>query len=748
MPTITMMKSKKIDGSLKKKVFDMLTKITEDDTTPGLHVEPVKNAVDPRVRTARVDINHRAILFKETVEDDTHYIYVGTWPHDDAYVEASRKRLQVNPINGVLEVLNEAPLPPEPKTSPESPFTPPKEGTPKSPGNPEPPTAPAFVNPIGSAGHTVKSLYDELGLDRRVTSAALAARSEAELDAAAEDAPAWQQDALLGLRAGMSVDDIKDELQLGTVPEEERNLSEGERFKKSFDQPATKMQFTYVGEDAEALKDIIENSSFDAWRTFLHPSQQRYVDKHWKGPFRLSGGAGTGKTVVVLHRARALARANPEARVVVTTYTNGLADSLDAQLRLLDPDLPRAAHLGGPGVYVRGIDSLGAQVVKAASPAELTSAGLAVLGSSDVRLQNRTDGREQWDEALTVTTHALDPALANPTFLRDEYEAIVLANSITTKAEYLKISRAGRGTALSRARRVDVWNVVEAFRTICRRQVTASFAEVDALAAAILNSRIGPGIADHVVVDEAQDFNAGHWLLLRAAAAPGQDDLFIAEDSHQRIYGQRIPLSRFGIKIVGRSRRLTLNYRTTAENLHYAVGILSGDSYLDIEDLSESTTDYRSLRSGPVPVVKHGKSFADELDAAAEAIKRWRGASEKATIGILSRSKYQASRIVEGLNEHGIRSRTSATTASKNSNDQQIPLVMTMHGAKGMEFSHVILIGVGANSIPQASILNSLADAERQDMLQRERSLLYVAASRARDELLVTYSGDPSEFLK
>ena len=105
MPTITMMKSKqKIDGSLKKKVFDMLMKITEDDTTAGLHVEPVQNAVDPRIRTARVDIKHRAILFKETVEDDTHYIYVGTWPHDDAYVEAVRKRLQVNPINGVLEV--------------------------------------------------------------------------------------------------------------------------------------------------------------------------------------------------------------------------------------------------------------------------------------------------------------------------------------------------------------------------------------------------------------------------------------------------------------------------------------------------------------------------------------------------------------------------------------------------------------------------------------------------------------------
>ncbi|MGG7653317.1 3'-5' exonuclease [Kocuria rosea] len=735
MPTITMMKSKqKIDGSLKKKVFDMLTKITEDDTTAGLHVEPVQNAVDPRIRTARVDINHRAILFKETVEDDTHYIYVGTWPHDDAYVEAVRKRLQVNPINGVLEVLNETPLPSGPPTPPAAP-------------SPEDLPAPPFTNPLLRDGHTADSLYEELGLDRRVSEAALAATSDAELDAAAAEAPAWQQDALLGLRAGMSVSEVKEELRLGEVTPEEQDLPESERLKKSFDKPATKMQFTYVGTDAEVLKDVIENSSFDAWRTFLHPSQQRYVDGHWNGPFRLSGGAGTGKTVVVLHRARALALASPSARVVVTTYTKGLAASLDDQLRLLDPDLSRAERLGEPGVWVTGIDALGAQVVKSASPTELASAGLAVLDSSDVRLEDRTDGRQQWNEALSVTQHALDADIANPTFLGEEYEAIVLANSIITKADYLRVSRAGRGTALNRARRLDVWNVVEAFRAICRRQATATYAEVEALAAAVLGSRIGPGVADHVVVDEAQDFNAGHWLLLRAAAPVGPDDLFIAEDSHQRIYGQRIPLSRFGIKIVGRSRRLTLNYRTTAENLHYAVGILSGDAYRDIEDGEESTTVYRSLRSGPVPTVKQGKSFADELDAAAEIIARWQGATENATIGILARSKHDASRIVEGLNERGILSRTGTSTAAKNAKDQGTPLVMTMHGAKGMEFSHVILMGVGAKSIPQAAALTSLAEAERQDVLQRERSLLYVAASRARDELLVTYSGNPSEFL-
>ncbi|VEI51278.1 3'-5' exonuclease [Kocuria rosea] len=735
MPTITMMKSKqKIDGSLKKKVFDMLTKITEDDTTAGLHVEPVQNAVDPRIRTARVDINHRAILFKETVEDDTHYIYVGTWPHDDAYVEAARKRLQVNPINGVLEVLNETPLPSGPPAPPAAP-------------SPEDLPAPPFTNPLLRDGHTADSLYEELGLDRRVSEAALAATSDAELDAAAAEAPAWQQDALLGLRAGMSVSEVKEELRLGEVSPEEQDLPESERLKKSFDKPATKMQFTYVGTDAEVLKDVIENSSFDAWRTFLHPSQQRYVDGHWNGPFRLSGGAGTGKTVVVLHRARALARANPSARVVVTTYTKGLAASLDDQLQLLDPDLPRAERLGEPGVWVTGIDALGAQVVKSASPTELVSAGLAVLDSSDVRLEDRTDGRQQWNDALSVTQHSLDADIANPTFLGEEYEAIVLANSIITKADYLRVSRAGRGTALNRARRLDVWNVVEAFRAICRRQATATYAEVEALAAAVLGSRIGPGVADHVVVDEAQDFNAGHWLLLRAAAPVGPDDLFIAEDSHQRIYGQRIPLSRFGIKIVGRSRRLTLNYRTTAENLHYAVGILSGDAYRDIEDGEESTTVYRSLRSGPVPTVKQGKSFADELDAAAETIARWQGATENATIGILARSKHDASRIVEGLNERGILSRTGTSTAAKNAKDQGTPLVMTMHGAKGMEFSHVILMGVGAKSIPQAAALTSLAEAERQDVLQRERSLLYVAASRARDELVVTYSGDPSEFI-
>ena len=159
---------------------------------------------------------------------------------------------------------------------------------------------------------------------------------------------------------------------------------------------------------------------------------------------------------------------------------------------------------------------------------------------------------------------------------------MVLANRITTLEQYAKIARPGRGVRLSRPQRIAVWKLVEAYRRQSQMDETLSFPEVLALAAEALRDRAESGgryLADHVIVDEAQDLHATHWALLRALVAEGPNDLFIAEDSHQRIYGSPVVLSRFGIKIVGRSRRLTLNYRTTAQNLHFAVGVLSGADY-------------------------------------------------------------------------------------------------------------------------------------------------------------------------
>ena len=235
---------------------------------------------------------------------------------------------------------------------------------------------------------------------------------------------------------------------------------------------------------------------------------------------------------------------------------------------------------------------------------------------------------------------------------------------------------------------------------------------------------------------------------MRALADEGTDDIFIAEDGHQRIYGHRTVLSRYGIRTVGRSRRLTLNYRTTAETLAYAVSLLEGTEYHDLEDDVDTTDRYRSARRGPKPNARGFDSLADEFSFVADTVRGWLKTAEDdgiapETIAILVRDRFQRDRVVTALDDLGVSVRGVDREAVKPGE----PVVMTMHRAKGTEFSNLVLFGLGAKSMPPSLKAYEYSEIDFQEAVARERSLLYVAASRARDELVVTWSGEPSDLL-
>jgi len=299
---------------------------------------------------------------------------------------------------------------------------------------------------------------------------------------------------------------------------------------------------------------------------------------------------------------------------------------------------------------------------------------------------------------------------------------------------------------LDRNARAAVWSVINSYRLNAGIQGSADFAEAAAIAAEVLNES-GTRPADHVLVDEGQDLSPTHWQFLRALAAEGPDDLFIAEDSHQRIYGHRVVLGRLGIKIVGRSQRLRLNYRTTAQNLRYAVSVLTGTEFVDLEEGAEDTSEYRSARVGPVPRLLPAATLTEELEQAAGVVGTWlkelKDGEGPETIGILVRTEQAGEQLVRALDERQLPSRfvsDKAVPAGK-------PVVMTMHRAKGMEFARVLIFGVDSSALPAPFALKNVAAADRADILQREKSLLYVAATRARDELVLAWAGDPSELL-
>lgn len=719
----------KLDGSVKNKVYDFFEKLTANDAAPGLHIEPLKAAIDPRVRTGRVDQNYRAVLFRiDDKSNERTYIYMGTWTHDEANKLAERATLRVNPINGTLEGLIGEPPSPDTQSAPAA-----------------KPVAAPELSYLAKVGYTLADLTDGLGIAPAIAARAMAARDEAGLLDAAEGGLDWEASALLDLATGTAIETIREKHGFTEQPVD-TSLDEDQQIIDALARPASRMQFAFI-EDNDELRRVIEGGDFAAWRIFLHPEQRRYAESNYSGAFRLSGGAGTGKTVVAIHRARRLTRDNPDARIILTTFNATLAQGLRADLALLDPGLPIAEKPGDRGAYVGGLDALGKAVLDR-SRQTASMAGERIFGRRVEFGPKRTSTDAVWREVVRTVDSGLDAKLATPAFLESEYVAVVLANRITTLEQYAKVARAGRGVRLSRPQRIAVWKLVEAFRRQSQMDETISFPEVLALAAEALRietETTGEHLADHVIVDEAQDLHAAHWALLRALAADGPNDMFIAEDSHQRIYGSPIVLSRFGIKIVGRSRRLTLNYRTTAQNLHFAVGVLLGADYTDLEQGEEDASEYRSARTGPEPELIACDNQTVELDTVATKIKAWldEGDVQPENIAVLTRSQDDRDRFVRGLGERGVSARVLDKTVAGPGH----PLVLTMHRAKGMEFSRVILSGVDDKHVPSPAALRSMPDEEREEALLRERSLVYVASSRARDALVVTWSGKRSQLL-
>lgn len=716
----------KLDGAIKQAAWSFLEKLSENDTSPGLHIEPIANSVDDRVRTGRVNLNFRAVLFKLVHAAGITYVLHGIFSHDDAIAVAQKSKLTMNPVNGVAEVTEVDAAPPT--IEPDAP-------------SPEPTESPV-TSYLGSLGFVEDDLVTGLGIAPDAARRAMLATSEDALIAVAEGAVEWQGLALLELAAGKSVDYVKELLGLETPDEPVPTEPTDEELAEALKHPAARLQFAFI-EDDDDLRRVIEGGDFAAWRTFLHPEQRRYAEVSTSGPFRLSGGAGTGKTVVLLHRARHLHRANPDARIVLTTYSRTLADSLLVNLKLLDPEVKIATSLGEAGIHVTGVDQFAAGVLKrSVEPLEFASSVEAIVGSRPVDIA-AVPPNDAWQQVSAGAGSEVAAPIKTAGFLAAEYVMVVLAQGITTRAQYFKARRPGRGVALDRGRRSQVWDLLETYRSAGAVGRWLDFDERAAVAAELLE-RGGP-VADHVLVDEGQDLTPSKWQMLRAAAAPGPDDLFIAEDSHQRIYGQRVVLGRLGIAIVGRSRALTLNYRTTAQNLLYALGVLHGETYVDAEGEEDSTAHYRSSRSGPAPRIVNAQSAGDELDRTAETVRGWieSGYAEE-SIGVLVRTKKAMQRVADALEERGIPARQ--VTAGSHGSKGQVQ-VMTMARAKGMEFECVLIFGVGEDDMPAKWMTQDMEDADREDFIQRERSLLYVSATRARDELAIVWSGEPSSML-
>ncbi|MEU4802984.1 3'-5' exonuclease [Actinosynnema sp. NPDC023587] len=710
-----------VDGSLKGKAWDFVRKLNTDSDLTGLDFKQPQGAIDKRVRTARVDLNYRAVLFDMSVGGEAFYLLAGIKKHDDAYRLAETIELRVNPVNGIAEVLRHQDVA---RVSKPETLAKRRQDLPR--------LLPFSVAEIVS-----------LGVLEQVAERIVEITDEDDLQELCLALPEWQGDALLQLAYGTSLDDVRK--QYGPSSDRTTGGIEADDFGTALQHPASRMQFVVVTDDNDDELRAMLESDFSYWRTFLHPEQRSVAYREqWNGSFRLSGGAGTGKTVAAIHRASFLASRSGGARVLLTTFTKTLATQLQGDLAQLAG--PARVNLGTgavePGtVRVMGVDSLARQMVARAD-------------GHVPRVIPQLEEDRLWEQVVQDLPDLTpdDTRMLTPGFLAAEYRNVILAQEITDRQHYLKAPRRGRGVRLNWLQRKRIWEVVDLFQRRLLADGKTTFAALVARAAEVLageDKRDARDLFDHVVVDEGQDLSASHWLMLRRLVPKGANDLFICEDSHQRVYGERLVLGHFGIDVRGRSRKLTLNYRTTRQNLRFGLRILDGGKVVDLQGDEETRVGYRSRLSGPEPILHSAASTADEADFIVRTIRDWltgqpEGSLKPGSIGVLVRTNRERDDLVHMLRQEGVPAETLTSDADGTGKGVR---VATMHRAKGMEFARVLVAGVSESTVPLRWLLDNAAVEDRPDVEQRERLLLYVACTRARDQLVVTWHGRPSPYL-
>lgn len=714
----------RLERPVQRRVHEVFGKF-EQQRHAGIHLEKLRDGRDPRLKTIRIDRSWRGVVLAPDKGDS--FLLLKVLPHDEAIEWARTHRATVNSATLGIELRNDVAL---------------ERATAGLRLVAE--TAPQRLFAAASDGELRR-----LGVDADVLPLVRLLTTEEELEALHRRLPEQQYDVLAGLASGMSADEVWREvvqtqlatsevsapqqavLEPGSATSEWPTTAEPGRSGDLAESMARATGRVALVSGPDELMDILAKP-FDAWRVFLHPTQRRVAYRRsYTGPARVSGGPGTGKTVVALHRAHHLAQNlpadAPDGSILLTTFTKDLASELHRCLRLLSTDEQLLAK-----IRVVHVDAVANEVLRKS------------LGGTPLDIvRNQQELTSLWEQAISRA--GVD---FTTTFLDQEWRHVVLAHDLRGADTYLKASRAGRGKPLGPLRRAQAWRAMREFEADLRTQGRRTFLQVCAEAARVLGGNRSGRVQTyrHVVVDEAQDLHPAQWRLLRGLVAEGPDDLFIAGDPYQRIYGNKASLRSLGITVAGRSARLRINYRTTREILSWATTLLTGDHVDDLDEGRESLHGYRSALRGQRPVLVGHDTQANEIATLVEQIRAWRSTGITISdMGIAVRYIQLGRDISAALEKADVPS-TILTGGNPLSTGVRIG---TMHRMKGLEFRCVAVAGVREGIVPMRKAVTDVTvdPQQHQEDLLTELSLLFVACTRAREALHVSWHGSPSPFL-
>jgi len=668
----------KLSAAEASAVTTFVIDFSRDPKRPGFQWERVKEAKSPNIWAARVNRDLRVIVRHEG--EDYWLVFVAH--HDDAYNWTRNRTIDTNNCTNLLQiVLTDEVVREEVRTVVRA--------------NVQEP--PLF------AAHSDSYLLS-LGVPASYLPVLREVRGDEDLLQVSESLPPDVADALLSVADGKLVTPNRAlfEETISTIS------------------PETRRSF-YVVSDEDELRRVLE-APFEKWLAFLHPSQSEVVERDFNGPSLVTGAAGTGKTVVAMHRARRLARQG--RAVLLTTFSSTLAANVERNLRLLCSDEERAK------ITVGTVHSKAREVVRAAEPG-------AEVADKDFFSRILAAARGRMGDAAG----AYDDA-----FVAAEWNDVIGAQGITSFDEYRTARRSGRGRALPVRERERLWPIFETALAAGREQRRYTFSGLCQRAAELLRAGEAKSRFDAVIVDEVQDLKSPELRFVAALAAENPGRLMLGGDAGQRIYPGGFSLRSLGIEVRGRSHPLRVNYRTTAQIRRAADRLFRGRDVEDEEEIIASRSKTRDVLNGYEPVFRACRNRSDEDDFIVERVKRLaEDGVRPGMIGVFSYTNFRVAAVKSALEQAGMPCQLLKDAGSYDGEAVQLG---SMHRAKGLEFRVVFLIDVSRGTLPNERLLaNCEAAEDRADEEERERRLLYVAMTRARDQLFVSWMGQPSPFL-
>ena len=676
---------------VQKKVVEFQDKFKKNPHGHAINLEPIAGFKDGNMRTARIGDDYRAIIGL-LPNDDYCLLYVDH--HDEAMQWARNKRFERNKMTGTIQV-----VPILTTAEPASTVS-----------------ATETSQPLPFAAYSDEQLL-KIGVPENLLALVRGIRDLEDLDKNEDNLPADVFEHLFDLLDEKNIDQIIAEIEEG------RNASDDAQNANN------KSHFIEITGENELEKYL--DGDFEKWQIFLHPTQRVLVESDYKGSVKVAGGGGTGKTVAALHRLKRLSEGAPRKSILYTTYTKALIRNVRQKIRNL--------HVNEDACVIDNIDGLLSEV---ASKYGIKPKGWNVLDYIKVDY-GKTKNQEIWEDIVDNNLTAFDAD-----FLYQEYLDVIAYNNITDLKAYLRQPRRGRSKALSVKQRMEIWKLVEMYVAEKKEQHYFDRSELFNITANYLNDN-GIHPFAHIIADEIQDFSNPELRFLRALTPEGPNDLFMVGDPYQRIYNNRqINFSSVGINVRGkRSRRLKVNYRTTEEIKRQAVSVVKGCAYDNFDGEAEKLDGYVSLMHGPQPEYYVYPSPQEEQNAVLKFIKECHeGGISYKDIAIANPRRdglrdFQSSLHISGMPYKNLE--------NSDNGDVDGIVLSTMHNMKGLEFKVVIITGINHNSFPSKPYnWNGMDKREQTNHMMNQRSLMYVAITRAMQKVLITGVGEKSELLK